>query len=106
LARLSSSRLTSREMLLDSVVLTILAELYKNKELRYVQLKQKLNISDSALVTRLERLKAHKIVDIVARSNDGRGNYIAYVLTQQGNHIVSTLKVPELLQSLEKIQFA
>ena len=65
--------------LIDSVILEALNLLKKSQDgLRYGDLKLKLNISDSTLTNRLNKLKSYGLVKLEAKDSDLGRNYVVY----------------------------
>lgn len=88
---------------LDHIILETLNELSQaDNGLRYVDLKSKLNVSDTSLVQRLNKLKDAEYVTSEAKMNDKGKNYFAYVLTDLGVQLFKELDVPRLLKIVEK----
>jgi DNA-binding MarR family transcriptional regulator len=95
--------LSNSEVLIDKVAWRILAALSKNHNgLRYVELRNQVEASDSAFVSRVGPLKAMGFLEIEARSEEASKNYIVYKLTPKGEQIVKKWNIPELLAEAEK----
>lgn len=98
--------MSTKDFLLDAVILSILAELHKSDGLRYVDLKNRLNVSDSTLTKRLDKLREHNLIQVQARLSESGRNYIAYQLTETGRDVVNRLDIPDLLERLDELNFA
>ncbi|MCJ8306867.1 MAG: hypothetical protein HRU07_07460 [Nitrosopumilus sp.] len=89
---------------LDHIILETLNLLNKSKNgLRYGDLKLKLNVSDTSLVNRLNKLKTSNYVTSKAQITDIGKNYFAYTLTDFGIQLVKELDVEKLLNNVEKL---
>lgn len=89
--------------LIDSVILETLDLLKKAENgLRYVDLKAKLNISDSTLSNRLNTLKSYALVKLEARDIEVGRNYVVYGLTETGLNLVNKLDIEKILETLEE----
>ena len=87
---------------LDHIVLDTLNQLSKTADgLKFTELKTKLNVSDTSLVNRLNKLKDAKHVVMQARTSSTGRSYITYTLTSSGTNLVYALNVPALLEELE-----
>ncbi|MGQ9718244.1 MAG: transcriptional regulator [Nitrososphaerales archaeon] len=95
-----------KESLIDAVLLSILAKLYRSRGIRYVELKNKLNVSDSTLKNRLDRLRRRNLITIQAKRSESGRNYIAYTLTDMGKKIVEHVKVSDVLERFDELTFA
>ena len=94
--------LVKRNDYLDHIVLDTLGQLFKTSEgLRFTELKTKLNVSDTSLVNRLNKLKDAKYIAMNANTSNTGRSYITYTLTQSGINLVHALNVPALLKELE-----
>lgn len=91
---------------LDAITFGILSHLYKEGPLRYVQLKTKLNVSDSSLSSRLASLGNHQLITIEGVLNETGRNYFAYKLTEAGVNMVKTLNIPKILEQLDDLSLA
>ena len=88
---------------LDHIILETLKILYQSENgLRYMDLKSKLNISDTSLILRLNKLKTAEYIGTEAKVSDTGRNYIAYILTDFGVQLVKELDVEKLLNKVEK----
>jgi len=88
---------------LDHIVLEILNLLSKNDSgLRYNDLKTKLNVSDTSLVQRLNKLKSAEYIAPEAKISDTGRNYIAYILTDFGVQLIKELNIPKLLEKIDE----
>ena len=70
--------------------------------LRYIDLKAKLNVSDTSLVNRLKKLKYAEYISAEAKISDVGRNYIAYVLTDLGADLVKELEIEKLLEKVQE----
>jgi DNA-binding HxlR family transcriptional regulator len=95
-----------KSILLDPVSPHILVKLYPSREMRYIELKTALNLSDSTLSKRLDELRKHGLVEIKAIDNPSGRNYIVYRLTDLGRKVVETLKLKDFLERLEGLTLA
>jgi len=87
---------------MDSVILEALNLLKKDQNgLRYVELKSKLNISDSTLTDRLTKLKYYGLVKLEAKDSDIGRNYVVYNLTESGIKLVTKLDIDKIIETLE-----
>ncbi|MDI1495926.1 MAG: hypothetical protein K8823_1234 [Cenarchaeum symbiont of Oopsacas minuta] len=85
----------------DHIILEILNTLHQSSGLRYSNLKTKLNVSDTSLVNRLNKLKlADYIIPQVTINEFGKNN-VVYVLTKNGDKLVDKLNIKELIQNVE-----
>ena len=66
-----------------------------------MDLKSKLNISDTSLILRLDKLKSAQYIIPVAKITDTGRNYIAYTLTDLGIQLVKELDIETLLIKVE-----
>lgn len=96
----------STDSVLDAITFSILSHLYKRGALRYVQLKTKLNVSDSALSSRLTSLANHQLITIEGVLNETGRNYFVYKLTEAGTNLVKTLNIPKILEQLDDLSLA
>jgi len=88
---------------LDYIILETLNILHQSKNgLRYVDLRTKLNVSDTSLVNRLYKLKSLKYVELKPQISDTGKNYFAYTLTDTGIQLVKELDIEALLIKVEK----
>ena len=67
-----------------------------------MDLKAKLNVSDTSLVNRLNKLKFAEYISAEAKISDAGRNYIAYVLTDLGAELVKELEIEKLLEKVQK----
>lgn len=89
--------------LMDSVILEALNLLKNNQNgLRYAELKSKLNISDSTLTNRLNKLKSYDLVKLEAKDSAVGRNYVVYGLTETGIKLVTKLDIDKILETLEE----
>ena len=86
---------------LDYIVLETLNLLYNSDGLRYMDLKSKLNISDTSLLSRLDKLKTAQYIIPIAKITDTGRNYIAYTLTDFGIQLVKEFDIEALLIKVE-----
>ena len=96
----------STDSVLDAITFSVLSNLYKEGPMRYVQLKTKLNVSDSSLTSRLTSLTNQKLVTVEAILNETGRNYFVYKLTEAGTNLVKTLNIPKILEQLEDLSLA
>ena len=87
---------------LDHIILETLNLLHNSDGLRYMDLKSKLNISDTSLILRLDKLKSAQYIIPVAKITDTRRNYIDYTLTDTGIQLVKKLDIESLLIKVEE----
>jgi DNA-binding HxlR family transcriptional regulator len=83
--------------LYDGIVLHILDEL-SHQELQYVDLKQKLEVSDSSLTKRLSDLRQIGFIRVEARTSEKGRNYIVYMLTEQGKGAVKDIDIHNFIK--------
>ncbi|MBI2127290.1 MAG: transcriptional regulator [Thaumarchaeota archaeon] len=79
---------------------------HRTKGLRYVELKESLNVSDSTLTNRLDKLRDHQLVELKAHASESGRNYITYQLTEIGREGVKRLNVPDLLERVDDLTLA
>ena len=85
----------------DHIILEILNILHQSSGQRYSDLKTQLNVSDTSLVNRLNKLKlAEYIIPQITFNESGKNN-INYVLTKKGNQLVNTLNIKDLIKNIE-----
>ena len=90
----------------DHVMLATLNQLHEVPDgLRFTELKAKLNVSDTSLVNRLNKLREAGYVTMDAKPGKKGRSYIAYVLTPSGIELVLALNISTLLETVEN-QFA
>jgi len=88
---------------LDHIILETLNILHQSENgLRYGDLKTKLNVSDTSLITRLNKLKNSDFVTSKAQISDSGKNYFAYTLTAFGIQLVKELDIVKLINKVEK----
>jgi DNA-binding HxlR family transcriptional regulator len=96
----------SSDSIIDAINFNVLAELTKVGPMRYVQLKNKLNVSDSSLTSRLNALKGQGLITIEAVDNKEGRNYIVYKLTKAGESLVAAINLPKILDQLNSYTLA
>lgn len=69
--------------------------------MRYSELKSKLNVSDTSLVQRLNKLKNAEYITSEAKIAETEKNYFAYTLTELGCQLVTKLDITKLLEKVE-----
>ena len=67
-----------------------------------MDLKAKLNVSDTSLVNRLNKLKFAEYISAEAKISDVGRNYIVYVLTDLGAELVKELEIEKLLEKVQE----
>lgn len=96
----------STDSVVDAINFNILSELYEQGPMRYVQLKNRLNASDSSLTSRLNSLSNQKLVTVRPVLNDRGKNYFEYILTDSGKSLVKALDIPKILARLSELSVA
>lgn len=89
--------------LLDVVTLSILAELSPSNSLRYVELRNRLNLSDSTLTNRLHKLRSRGLARLRANAGEMGRNYITYELTDRGRGVVEKLGIKDFLHKVDSL---
>ena len=92
--------------LYDGISLHILNELSLKTAMRYIDLKEKLEVSDSSLTKRLTELRSMNMINVEARTNEKGRNFIVYVLTPDGEKVVKELDIRNWIKKVSAYALA